>query len=689
MATGSFRVKNGTINLTPQASAPSSPELGDIYVDSNGDLQKYNGLSFAAVAAGSSGINVVPSASQISASGWGSTNATLSTITGTNNPLNGVTASAISVTSSTSGGYAQIRWTMPAGLQNQPINISFWSQLTVSSDYKVELYYNAASNYGGSYTRVSLNSDVSGISNLNSGSTQFKTFFVEQGQSYYELRLVRTAGTSAAAYFTQVGVGVLSQLGTGYSGNDWYTPTVVPVLKYGTTTATNIAQTYCKVRKQGDSLDIKIMFRFNGAANANGGMIISMPDALIVDANKVDRTGGYGYQAQATLFTSSKFWLGNAYVDEANSVLAVQQIDGGSSTGGATPTNWAGNTTAASNVPSAAALANNDFIEIVYYGIPIVNWSSNTTIADRALEEYVFNSAAATAAGASELTSFGYGSAGITFNSFASTTANSATTLRVQFQTPIQPTDKIFVEYQRSDNVWQAVSENAADICSYMNQGDSYYGMGYNRVAGSSTQLDVVFGNKGRIPSQNNGAAFAADGGVWSGLSGRRWRIRKVSGGASVGYPIAPSNIVKSIARMSKNSTQTIANTAEDIVAWTTTTFDTKREMTTGASANFTAKQTGYYRISAVVTSQGFTPTAVGTSEGDVGIFVNNVLNCYGALFDAQENTTALEVSPQVHNIVQLNAGDVVTIKFRNAYGLSVTISSAASRNYFNVEQIG
>jgi hypothetical protein len=148
------------------------------------------------------------------------------------------------------------------------------------------------------------------------------------------------------------------------------------------------------------------------------------------------------------------------------------------------------------------------------------------------VEEYAFNTSGITAAGASDTTSFGYGPAGAAIGNIASTTAASDTTFRCRFTTPIQTTDKIVVEIN-SGNGWLDTS-----FVTPMSQNTSRYGVKFNVI--NSTDVDVAFGNMGYAAG---GATYAAAGNAWSGINTWRWRVRKVSGGAVVGYPIATTNV--------------------------------------------------------------------------------------------------------------------------------------------------
>ena len=175
--------------------------------------------------------------------------------------------------------------------------------------------------------------------------------------------------------------------------------------------------------------------------------------------------------------------------------------------------------------------------------IPIANWSSNVTMADRAVEEYAFNTSTATAAGAVDTTSFGYGANGVNFNAIDSATVNSTTQYVVQFQGVIQPTDRITIETQfAGSTLWQPITETVTRVSALMWQNHSYYGVGFRPE--SSNSIRLFFGNMGRSPQPAAAIGFGAAGDTWAGITGDRWRVRKVSGAGQVGFPVASSNII-------------------------------------------------------------------------------------------------------------------------------------------------
>lgn len=115
-------------------------------------------------------------------------------------PLSGVVNTGIKLTPVSGTDYVRYRWTMPVALKNRKLKVQ-WAQRYLSSyasgDFKVEVYQNAASNYGGAYTEFPLSTDASGTSSIPALIGTFTTNFDADSSDYYELRIVRTAGTSA------------------------------------------------------------------------------------------------------------------------------------------------------------------------------------------------------------------------------------------------------------------------------------------------------------------------------------------------------------------------------------------------------------------------------------------------------------------------------------------------------------
>lgn len=160
--------------------------------------------------------------------------------------------------------------------------------------------------------------------------------------------------------------------------------------------------------------------------------------------------------------------------------------------------------------------------------VPIRQWRGINTLPMTVPDiEYVYNT---DLANANDLTSFGYGQDGSQFGNFS----GGGPTKRVQFQTPIKPTDQIDLEVSANSGItWQSLQTNNI-VSSYQAQAGTGYGINLDVVSGSSTQMDLTFGNH-RLA---NAATFGGSGSNWSDIDNDpqfRWRVKKVSKGLSVG----------------------------------------------------------------------------------------------------------------------------------------------------------
>jgi hypothetical protein len=280
--------------------------------------------------------------------------------------------------------------------------------------------------------------------------------------------------------------------------------------------------------------------------------------------------------------------------------------------------------------------------------LPITGWSSNVTMADRAVEEYAFNTSSITAAGASDTTSFGYGPNGTPFNAINSTSAFNTTSFRCQFTTPIQATDSLSFEYQDGVGRWVPLS-TGWDATTMTNQADSIYGIQLLGVTGQPSQVDVSFGNKGRRPNTGAATAYGANGDTWSGLTSRRWRVRKVSGGAQVGYPISSANIV---GRVDGNAPAT--GMVGQVVSFDTSSLTIQTSATTKNVATITNLPAGTWALFAGVELDPGTTLTVSNWEMSIsGTSATTNPACGGTFGNpsASNYTSKGSVGPLIVNI--------------------------------------
>lgn len=170
---------------------------------------------------------------------------------------------------------------------------------------------------------------------------------------------------------------VENKVSSGAMNIDWKSPTVESYIKYGTTTATNVTSYATKYKRAGDSLDLNCKILFSGAANAVGVIYFYLPNGLSIDSDKLSSTTPHVQLAEFK--TNSKYYSARITYAGSNAFL-FERIDDAGTTGAA----WTGSTTAANNIPGAAAIVSGDYMLIELKDIPISGWSSNQVLSEDA-----------------------------------------------------------------------------------------------------------------------------------------------------------------------------------------------------------------------------------------------------------------------------------------------------------------
>jgi hypothetical protein len=299
-----------------------------------------------------------------------------------------------------------------------------------------------------------------------------------------------------------------------------YTPTFDG---FGTPTAVSALW-----RRIGDSIEVSC--NFTSGTPTSAVATVSLPSGLNLDASKINGPGqskilGIAMRANSvsTPFPAS---TRGPWIVTDSKIVSTSKIY----------FTFLANTASASvfEVATGSSMISSGEQLTLEFRAPISQWSSGvTTLADRALEEYAWNSD--DGAGSNSF-SFGYGPGGVLFPAINSTGAT--VTKRVRFNTEILSTDSITVEYQQSSTgPWR----DAAQRFTNTQAGAAVYGLQITNV--SSTDVDVQFGISG---ATQTGATFGSAGELWNAYRSAnwKWRVRKVSSGAQVGYPISTKNIV-------------------------------------------------------------------------------------------------------------------------------------------------
>ncbi len=452
---------------------------------------------------GSGEVNVILNPSN-AAAGWaasGSGVTVATTSTASELPLKGPTAIKLTPVSGTD--YVRYRFTMPPALKNMKLKWEWFQKpLTgyASGDFKIELYTNTLSNYGGTYVELPLSTDVSGTSSVPSFNGKYTTTFDSNTLDYYELRFVRTAGTTALVVENVIiGPGIQPQGAV-----------VGPIVEWtpSTTWTTNATWTG-NWRRVGNCVKYEAYGTFTGATNA-GILDITLPTGhLISSLWKGSLSGGVVSFALGSVFDATDIhgMVGSPvstsvircyYSSTASGQLAAVDSSGTPVTIGASSEvrlEW--------ELPIAA-----------FDGSGVVNLAQNDV-------EYSYNSGTWDA---DDTTSFAYGSQG----GAISGSLGALRTKRVRFMSPIQKTDKLTLEVSTEGVIWFEAGEavvNSVPTYPLSNDTAGNYGLGLGPL--NDTDVNVFFGRYQEIVTTGGSPVDWTNG---------FWRVKKEASGAATGF---------------------------------------------------------------------------------------------------------------------------------------------------------
>ncbi len=363
--------------------------------------------------------------------------------------------------------------------------------------------------------------------NIAAGTFTLNSFFVATTSTSYRL-CVHTQSTNASAYTLQldsVSVGPYS-VGVGFAGTDWIQNTGFTVNGFNTVTNTRFY-----TRRVGDSL--QVIGYFQAASGAASTASVSLPSGLTIDNTKV-------VPSAANTYTLGPVFRLKSGSPGASAIGTVLFLDGSTTDRFFFSDNGALASTEYLKTNGSNIDAGSDAWSFGPINIPIANWNSGTQLADRAVEEYASNSSTTVT---DDTTSFAYGP----FGSFIPNgSAAGPFKKTVRFQYPVQTTDSLIVELQvGGSNQWVPVSTStqSTGIGPFLYLGGASAGIGVNNNTGSTTDINVFFG---RYANYSGAGSFGSGGDNWSTFSASKWRLRKISGGALVGYPQSTDNILGS-----------------------------------------------------------------------------------------------------------------------------------------------
>jgi hypothetical protein len=355
---------------------------------------------------------------------------------------------------------------------------------------------------------------------------QFQTTFVASTSTSYRL-IVHVASTNASAYSVKLDNVVVGPqvLTLGSPETDWQSYSLTVDASTTAPTLGTVVVNQARWARKGSNMLITYTLSQSTAGTTGTGVYrFPLPAGYTIDSSvaNIDANG-----TNSTNFGNA--WMNRAGgpLDAAGYVVPLTSTTLGVIVDGT-----------ADPIGSTSQGAFNAALQLKFLAIvPIAEWAGSGVYLGTAQPEYAFSTATTTTAGASDLTSFGYGPQGINFRAINSTTDGAFTTYRVRFLTPIQPTDKIELQMSRDRQSWPVVGAEPL-VETGSRQNIKVYGMSWVRVTGSTTDVDVIFYNNG---ARADGPTFAANGGLWSDLTPFWWRAVKIPGQVQVATPTLPA----------------------------------------------------------------------------------------------------------------------------------------------------
>lgn len=458
---------------------------------------------------GSGEVNTISNSS--TATGWTASGAGIAVATTTSTtdlPLAGIITTAIKITPSSGTNYIYYRFTMPAALKNRKLKIQ-WDQRALagyaSGDLKVDMYTNTASDYSGTATRLSLTTDVSAVSAIPNLTGRYNTAFDTDTSDYYELRIVRTAGTTALNLVNViVGPGIQPQ---GAVVTPWqaFTPTGSWI---SNTTYTGF------YRRVGSQMEIDLKLALTGAPT-NTTLTIDVPLGLHIDTASMT----YVASQNGQFMGGGEAQITNSYQIEAQ-YFSTTQISFRDARKPATSVQWDN----AVNATQPGTWANGSLLHATY-SIPISEWAGNGTI-NLAQNDVEYQANSNTSTSASDTTSFSPGPAGASIVAISS--AGATVKKRIQTARPMGAGQgKPVLKVSPDGVIWLS----AESQFMYTESGSQKYGMRLSPIASSTTTIDVEFGGDGA-----NGTE------AWSAYTTWKWMVVVEQPGVAVGFGLADAN---------------------------------------------------------------------------------------------------------------------------------------------------
>lgn len=344
--------------------------------------------------------------------------------------------------------------------------------------------------------------------NIAAAKYTLQTTFVASNSTSYRL-IFHVASTNASAYavkFDNISVGPeLAALGVSVVD---FPTSAISASNF--TNATGLTITgRCSGQRVGGNLHLRLTANFAGTGSDAADMLFDLSDffgAITVASGVYE--GGTARTDNATATSRAPFLVFAVGNGTSNIGFA------GSAAGSVLDGNTYGD---------SGSLTDQMDVTLI---LPINEWIGSAVYLNQAVPEYLANNNAGVTAATDYDTGFVYGPNGTPFVGIGLTgTGNQRTRYRCRALTPIQITDRLVPQ------IYDGVDWVDTDSTEFHAQkiGNFYYGMGIQRISGSSTDFYVTFGNRG---ADEGGVTYNAAGRTYSDLASAsyRWRVVKIPG---------------------------------------------------------------------------------------------------------------------------------------------------------------
>jgi len=449
------------------------------------------------------------------AAGWGASGAGITVATNVTSsvPRPNTTKSGLLLTGvSGSTAYAYYRFILDDADANRKLKVQFDLRpgTAAASDFKIDVYSNTSSDYTTGNTRLALSTDSSAVSALPALTGTYTTTFDAPAISakYIELRIGLNAAVTTTMYISDaiIGPGIQPQgaiVGEWLSGTSLWTFNNFP-------TSTKTTNQY---RRVGSTMEVAIRFDATASDGSASPATLTLGGGLTIDTSKFT-AGSVGEAYGRCLWGDAGTALVTNGITITNSTtIGFRQAD---------QSGWNGN-----------EVVSGDWVNI-FLTLPIAEWAGAGTI-NVTQNDVEFASSADSvggwdaAAGAEDTV---YGPNGSAISGTLAATRDKV----VRFQTPVQSTDLVFLEYQDASLNWKLSCDSAVPAVNWPTVG---FGGQIRGISGND--VTVRFNRYAIAGTTYNSNTGALD---WTSaaLPGPRWRLRKIAGGNAVGFGLATTS---------------------------------------------------------------------------------------------------------------------------------------------------